>query len=93
MQRQAAAAVVFVALAGCAKNVTTDPHNTGGGGVSIYEGHSARKQDASGTGSSASNFGSGAVPNSGAKDEPGNAESASQSNGGQGTHGNPNALL
>ncbi len=73
-----------LALAGCGANVGTDPQNTGGGAISPYEGHSARKQDASGTGMSASSRGQGPVPGSGAPAEPGNIDSPTESNGGTG---------
>ena len=71
-------------LASCAANVGTNPQNTGGGAISPYESHSARKQDASGTGSSAAARGQGPVPGSGAPNEPGNAQSPTESNGGTG---------
>ena len=71
-------------LAGRAANVETNPQNTGGGGISPYEGHSARKRDASGTGASAGARSQGPVPESGAPNEPGNAESPTESNGGTG---------
>jgi hypothetical protein len=70
-------------LVGCSNTPPPGPEHTGGGGVTYHEDHSARKQDASGTGSSAAAFGQGPVPGSGAaKDEPGNAQSPSESNGG-----------
>ena len=71
-------------LAACTPNVETSPQNTGGGGISPYEGHSARKQDASGTGASAGSRSQGPVPGSGAPNEPGNAQSPTESNGGTG---------
>lgn len=73
-------------LTGCARGniVETSPQNTGGGGISAYEGHSARTAGASGTGSSSASRGQGAVPDSGAPGEPGNAQSPSESNGGSG---------
>jgi hypothetical protein len=92
MAKIAIVAALGGALTGCA-NVGTNPHDTGGAGITWYENHSARKADASGTGSSATAFGSGAVPGSGAKDEPGNVDSPTGSNGGQGRQANPNALL
>jgi hypothetical protein len=73
-----------ILLTGCPANVGTNDRNTGGGGISPYEGHSARKQDASGTGSSATARGQGPVPGSGAANEPGNAQSPTESNGGTG---------
>lgn len=78
------ALVGALTLAGCGANVGTDPQNTGGGGISPYEGHSARKQDASGTGMSATARGQGPVPGSGATGEPGNVNSPTESNGGTG---------
>lgn len=87
--------LAIVGLSGCAANVATNPHDTGGGGISRYEGHSARKPGASGTGSSATNPGQGPVLGSGvlAGQEPGNLDSPTSSNGGQGRTANPNAML
>lgn len=79
--------------AGCSKNVSTNPRDTGGGGISWYENHSARRPGAAGTGSSSANSGQGPVQDSGTSDEPGNADSATESNGGQGRQVNPNALI
>lgn len=74
-----------VALAGCLPaNVGADPHNTGGGGISPYEGHSARTKGGTGTGSSATARGQGPVDGTGAPAEPGNVDSPSESNGGAG---------
>ena len=78
------AAGLVLVLTGCAAAVGTNDRNTGGGGISPYEGHSARKQDASGTGSSATARGQGPIPGSGAPAEPGNVQSPSESNGGTG---------
>lgn len=86
-------AIAIAGLTGCTPNVSTNPRDTGGGGISWYENHSARKPGAAGTGSSATNVGQGPVLDSGAKDEPGNLTSATDSNGGQGDRANPNALL
>lgn len=91
--RSALILLAFLFLGGCAKNVATNPHDTGGGGISWYEGHSARKPGASGTGSSSTNRGQGPVEGSGAPDEPGNADSPAESNGGQGRNANPNSLI
>ncbi len=93
MAKWIVSAVGFLCLTGCVENVGTNPHDTGGGGISWYENHSARKPGAAGTGSSAVGGGYGGVAGGGIQDTPGNRESASESNGGQGTHGNPNGLL
>lgn len=75
--------VCSLSLAGCAAAVGTSDRDTGGGGISAYEGHSARQQGAaSGSGSSAAAREQGAVAGSGAADAPNNAHSASESNGG-----------
>lgn len=88
MRHIAGLAIVGTAiwLTGCVRGniVETSPQNTGGGGISAYEGHSARTQNASGTGSSSTARGQGPVPDSGAPAEPGNAQSPSESNGGTG---------
>ena len=78
-------------LTGCSNTPAPGPSHTGGGGITHHEDHSARKQDASGTGSSAGAFGAGAVPGSGAKEEHGNAQSASESNGGVPLNSNPDS--
>jgi hypothetical protein len=85
MKRTLAALPIILALAGCDANPGPDPHNTGGGGISPYEGHSARTPGATGTGSSASARGQGPVEGTGAPAEPGNAQSPTESNGGSGS--------
>lgn len=73
-----------VALTGCTPNPGPDDHNTGGGAISQYEGHSARTPGTTGTGSSSAARGQGPVAGTGAPEESGNAQSASESNGGTG---------
>lgn len=86
MRKKAVLCFGFVLLAGCGANVGTNDRNTGGGGISPSEGHSTLVEGrATGTGRSAAQKGQGAVPGSGASDETNNAQSPSESNG-----GNPN---
>jgi hypothetical protein len=83
--------VLALISTGCSNTPPPGPRHTGGGGITYHEDHSARKQDASGTGSSAGAFGTGPVPGSGAKEEHGNAQSASESNGGVPVRSNPDS--
>jgi hypothetical protein len=94
MRKVALAALPFaLLLSGCASSTPPPgPEHTGGGGITGHR-HSARIQDASGSGSSAGAFGAGPVPGSGAPGETGNADSASESNGGVPLSQNPNAKL
>ena len=79
------ALVITLAGTSCVLPAPPDGRNTGGGGITAHEDHSARVPGASGTGASAANSGQGPVAGSGAVDVPNNAESASESNGGRGT--------
>ena len=95
MKKTAVAAMGFsLLLAGCYSRQTPSPgpERTGGGAITPYK-HSARIQDASGTGNSAEAFGAGPVPGTGATGETNNAESPSESNGGVPVNQNPDLNL
>jgi hypothetical protein len=95
MRKTALAAMsLALLLAGCYSRQTPSPgpERTGGGAITPYK-HSARIQDASGTGSSPGAFGAGPVPGSGASGETNNAESPSESNGGVPLSQNPDLDL
>lgn len=76
------ALLLMIGSVSCVQIEAPNGHNTGGGGISSYEGHSSRIAGASGTSSSSTNVGQGPVAESGAKETLTNAQTPSESNGG-----------